>query len=568
MSDDEDTSVLIDGKTETKLTPIYKAPNIAHSPPKVDQNVSVFTVRNHCIVLSTTVAILSGFEFGYDLGICSYLVPNVKNVFQLTCQEEHMIGISWIFGALLASVLGGLLVDGFGRKWAIVCSTSLMIIGSVLTAITSSYTMLLIGRLMGGFSGALCTVAQCVYSAEISQEHHRGRLVTIYQLGAALGFLTPTLANVACNIPWQVMVWIPVGPALIQISIVTIFLSESPHFKLLQMSQSFDTKRYSCAVGSSWETVFLALGLVFFQQFTGRFAVLRYAHGLFAVLGVCPETVATVTTITFSFVKVCAICLCVCVIDRLGRRPALILGGTCMMTSLALIGVLCAMEESHALGLLRPGVCDDHTPLPTGDGLHYSSGTGLAPMLPTGAPPPFPLLPTPVPLVAPQNCEEEDIPIPSNLPPSLQYLALFTMLCYEVAYSFSLGPVTWLLLVEIFPAAVRGKSVSMVCTLYWLADLLVGTTLVHVVHAFTLGGAFLMYSVMCLNAIIFVFLFIPETRAKSLHLIAQELKNMSSKNRMFQNLQALPCLSKNEWLQQKSMQYRQVAHSVAESAVI
>nr|CAD7398567.1 unnamed protein product [Timema poppensis] len=500
----------------------------------------------------------------------------------------------------------GLLVDGFGRKWAIVCSTSLMIIGSVLTAMTSSYTMLLIGRLMGGFSGALCTVAQCVYSAEISQEHHRGRLVTIYQLGAALGFLTPTLANVACNIPWQVMVWIPVGPALIQISIVTIFLSESPHFKLLQMSQSFDTKRYSCAVGSSWETVFLALGLVFFQQFTGRFAVLRYAHGLFAVLGVCPETVATVTTITFSFVKVCAICLCVCVIDRLGRRPALILGGTCMMTSLALIGVLCAMEESHALGLLRPGVCDDHTPLPTGDGLHYSSGTGLAPMLPTGAPPPFPLLPTPVPLVAPQkcikgifcsgafcllqlivplsliacsctttdytfmhpccSCEEEDIPIPSNLPPSLQYLALFTMLCYEVAYSFSLGPVTWLLLVEIFPAAVRGKSVSMVCTLYWLADLLVGTTLVHVVHAFTLGGAFLMYSVMCLNAIIFVFLFIPETRAKSLHLIAQELKNMSSKNRMFQNLQALPCLSKNEWLQQKSMQYRQVAHSVAESA--
>jgi hypothetical protein len=157
-----------------------------------------------------------------------------------------------------------------------------------------------------------------------------------------------------------------------------------------------------------------------------------------------------------------------------------------MMTSIALLGLISTMEESEEDLILTPSLepCGSIkigelvSVLPSGGGFHYATGTGISsPLLPTGVPPPFPLLPTPVSLVADDAYAGASplcsVPVNTADPPPLRYLALFAVICYEIAYSFGLGPLTWLLLTEIFPASVKGCGVYLTTSLHWFADLII-----------------------------------------------------------------------------------------------
>ncbi|XP_069687122.1 solute carrier family 2, facilitated glucose transporter member 10-like [Periplaneta americana] len=582
MSDEEDTTILLSEKNEDRekigATLVIRQPLSANGP-----NVTDVTSRSHiALLLASFVAALGGLAFGYDMGIGTNMLPQIKETFELSCMEQHIIASTWLTGAIIASFIGGIVIDGCGRRWTICCTASMLVLGSVISALASSYPLLLCGRLMAGFGGALSAVTQCIYAAEVSEAQSRGRAVLLHQLGVATGLLLSSIAGIGDDTQWRMVIWLSAIPAATQ-GLVALFLPHSPHFKLLQMSQSSQSKQSPscCAMGNLAETLLLAFGLMFMQQFSGRPTVLYYAPRVFMLVGVCPDAAFTVATIILNIIKVGAVSLSLCVVDKIGRRQSLIVGATCMMTSIALLGMISSMEEGDVDLLFNSNLepCQsiemgETVPvLSSAGGFHYTAGVGMAsPSLPTGMPPPFPLLPTPVSLVADDTyvgaspwCPES---IDSSLSSSMRYLALFALICYEIAYSFGLGPVTWLLLTEVFPASVKGRAVALTTSLHWFADLITPATFSTFVSTITLGGAFLCHSVVCLNAIFFIFLFIPETRGKSLHQIAQGLKNMSSKTRMFQNLQGLPCLNKNAWLQQKSRQYRQVSHSTIESTII
>lgn len=168
-----------------------------------------------------------------------------------------------------------------------------------------------------------------------------------------------------------------------------------------------------------------------------------------------------------------------------------------MMTSIALLGLISAMEESEVDLLINPALkpcgsieMGESVPvLPSGRSFHYSTGIGMSsPLLPTGVPPPFPLLPTPVSLVADDTYANESpwcpVSVNTSLSPSLRYLALFAVICYEIAYSFGLGPVTWLLLTEMFPASVKGRAVCLTTSLHWFADLIIPATFTYFISKY------------------------------------------------------------------------------------
>lgn len=190
-------------------------------------------------------------------------------------------------------------------------------------------------------------------------------------------------------------------------------------------------------------------------------------------------------------------CLSVCLVDKIGRRPSLIVGATCMMTSIAVLGLIFALEESEMDLLFNPALepcgsmeMGEMVPvLPPSGSFHYAAGVGVSSqLLPTGVPPPFPLLPTPVSLVADDTyagvSPQCPVSVDTPLSPSLRYLALFALICYEMAYSFGLGPVTWLLLTEIFPASIKGRAVSLTASLHWCADLIIPATLTHFISKY------------------------------------------------------------------------------------
>ena len=178
--------------------------------------------------------------------------------------------------------------------------------GSAISALANSFPLLLCGRLLGGFACVLSIVSQCVYAAEMSEATSRGCAVMLFHLGASVGLLLSSIAGTGDDIRWQMVIWLSAIPAALQGLLITFFLPHSPHFQLLQMSHSMQTKHPSAcsALGNLAEMLLLALGLVFLQQLSGRSAVLYYAPRVFILVGVCPDAAFTVAAIFLNIVKV------------------------------------------------------------------------------------------------------------------------------------------------------------------------------------------------------------------------------------------------------------------------
>jgi len=206
----------------------------------------------------------------------------------------------------------GVVVDGCGRRWTICCTASLLVFGSVVSALASSFPLLLCARLVGGFAGALSAVTQCIYAAEVSEPQSRGRAVLLHQLGMAAGLLLSSIAGTVDNTQWRMVIWLSAIPAAIQGLVTLIFLPYSPHFKLLQMSQNLQIKQSPtcCALRNLTEMLLLAFGVVFLQQFSGRPVVLHYAPRVFLLVGVCQDAAFMVAAIILNIIKVseCFVC--------------------------------------------------------------------------------------------------------------------------------------------------------------------------------------------------------------------------------------------------------------------
>jgi len=103
-----------------------------------------------------------------------------------------------------------------------------------------------------------------------------------------------------------------------------------------------------------------------------------------------------------------------------------------------------------------------------------------------------------------------------SLGDSLKYFALVTLLLYNSAFAFSLGPLGWLIISEIFPLKVRGVGMSIGSLTNWFVNAIVAFTFLKLVNALTPAGAFWVYAGVCVLAMIWGYYYIPETKGVSL----------------------------------------------------
>ena len=118
-------------------------------------------------------------------------------------------------------------------------------------------------------------------------------------------------------------------------------------------------------------------------------------------------------------------------------------------------------------------------------------------------------------------CDDET----NILPFGLRYLAFVALVLYVAAFSLSFGPVTWILLTELFPVSLKGQAMSMGQAVNWSANVFVSVTFLDAVRVMTLPFVFLMYLLFAVLSIIFIYKFVPETKGKSLEEISNMLKN-------------------------------------------
>ncbi|NWV70437.1 GTR10 protein, partial [Malurus elegans] len=535
------------------------------------------------LLLSATVSLLGGLIFGYELGIISGALLQLQTDFHLSCFQQEVVVSAVLIGALLASLAGGILIDRHGRRRAILVSNLVLLVGSLILTLARSFVVLVIGRMTVGFAISVSSMACCIYVSEMVAAQRRGLLVSLYEAGITLGILLSYALNyvfAAVGEGWRYMFGLAIGPTIMQFLSI-LFLPVNPvklsswdsdcqegliplqdtgdraaaeqepyqekHYSFLDLFRSRDNMRRRTLVG---------LGLVLFQQFTGQPNVLGYASKIFHSVGFQSNSSAILASVGLGAIKVVATLVAMALADKAGRRVLLMAGCVVMAVSVTTIGLSSRMaplamardckaatdpNASHSLIQHPPTLVSPQAALspvtPASDAAQSQAspafaatrgltevfaGTQSQEIVPNSS------LTQKRGLVSQSKKGDLD----STGPPlgaapwaqhtALNWITLLSMMAFVSAFSIGFGPMTWLVLSEIYPAGIRGRAFAFCNSFNWAANLLISLSFLDLIDAIGFSWMFLLYGLMGVLAVIFIYLFVPETKGQSLEEIDQQ----------------------------------------------
>jgi SP family galactose:H+ symporter-like MFS transporter len=188
-------------------------------------------------------AALAGLLFGLDIGVISGALPFVKNAFKLSVESEGTVVSALLWGAVIGTVISGILSSKLGRRKTILVSALIFVFGSILCAVSPSEHLLIGARLFLGVAVGVASFTAPLYLSEISPQRVRGSLISMYQLmitiGIVLAFLSNTwLASYATfggvtGGHWRIMLGVIAVPASLMF-LGVLFLPESPRWLFLK----------------------------------------------------------------------------------------------------------------------------------------------------------------------------------------------------------------------------------------------------------------------------------------------------------------------------------------------
>jgi len=499
--------------------------------------------RSYTVSIALIVAV-GGFLLGFDATVISGAVPFIKNYFQLTGVSGDL-KLGWAvsclgWGALGGNAVAGFLSDYFGRK-KVLLMTALLFAGSAaLSALATDFTTFVVSRIVAGVAVGCSILVAPVYIAEISPSKQRGSLVSFNQLMIVIGISASFFSNYALlesgKNNWRWMLGVEAFPALLYF-VLLFFVPESPRwlFSKGRENEALDifakvggaehaqeeirsvrenAKQQDVGVGISallsrkmQFVMFIALAIAFFQQITGINAVFYYLPTIFSQAG-GGTNAAFKQAIIVGLVNLGMTFVAIKWVDRLGRKPLLVLGTAGMAASL----LTCAWAFHNSNYQLTPKsykvLVDAKVPADLIEELkqqepavfvtdkeflaHLDAKLGKERLEP-----------------------HHDALTTAGLNIRAS-IVLYAIIGFVASFAISLGPVMWVLLSEIFPNAYRGAAISVVG--FWNSVVSATVTMIfpwELTH-FRASGTFLGYGLMALAALIFVVLWIPETKGKSL----------------------------------------------------
>ncbi|XP_025930008.1 solute carrier family 2, facilitated glucose transporter member 12 [Apteryx rowi] len=517
--------------------------------------------------LSSAIAAISGLLMGYELGLISGALLQMSSILALSCKEQEIVVSSLLFGALFASLTGGFLIDRFGRRFAIIIASSLLVLGSLILLPYESYGMLIVGRIAIGISISLSSIATCVYIAEIAPQHRRGFLVSLNELMIVIGILFAYISNYAfasVSHGWKYMFGLVIPLGALQ-AIAMYFLPPSPRFLVMKnndeaarkvlerLRETSDATKELTVIKSSLKDehqysfldlfhsknnmrarMLVGLTLVFFVQTTGQPNILFYASTVLKSVGFQSNEAASLASTGVGVVKVVSTVPATVFVDQVGSKTFLCIGSSVMAVSLVTMGLVnrnihvnftnvCKSQSLEDSFLHRPGnlssltndsLKDLFASMASQERISFNTqrkpdiaGTGeqnrtalAGGKSTTGS-----------------HTESEEVPV------VLKWLSLASLLAYVAAFSIGLGPMSWLVLSEIFPGGIRGRAMALTSSMNWGINLLISLTFLTVTDLIGLSWVCFIYTIMSLASLAFVIVFIPETKGCSLEQISMEL---------------------------------------------
>src|SRR5436853_6532188 len=183
------------------------------------------------VYVAALFAALGGLRFGYDTGVISGVLIFIKREFGLTTVAEEIVVSGVLLGATLGAIVGGKAAVLFGRGRVLLVTAAIFGIGALASAMAPSPSVLIVSRVVLGLAIGLASTNVPVYLSEVAPPHARGWVVSLFQLAVTVGIVVAYLTDYAfAGVEgWRWMLGLAVTPALV-FGTGMFFLPETPRW--------------------------------------------------------------------------------------------------------------------------------------------------------------------------------------------------------------------------------------------------------------------------------------------------------------------------------------------------
>ncbi|WP_445165627.1 sugar porter family MFS transporter [Mycolicibacterium sp. Dal123E01] len=449
-----------------------------------------------------SVAALGGLLFGYDSAVINGAVDSIQADFGIGNAELGFAVASALLGAAAGAMSAGRIADRIGRISVMKIAAVFFFVSAIGTALAPNVTTVVIFRIVGGIGVGIASVIAPAYIAETSPPRIRGRLGSLQQLaivsGIFLSFVINWLLQRAAGGPnqelwlgldaWRWMFLAMALPAILY-GALAFTIPESPRYlvashkipearkvltmllgeknleitisriqQTLQREDKPSWRDLRKPTGGLFGIVWVGLGLSIFQQFVGINVIFYYSNVLWQAVGFDADQSAIYTVIT-SVVNVATTLIAIALIDKIGRKPLLLIGSSGMAVTLITMAIIFANAT----------MVDGKPSLPGASGV----------------------------------------------------IALIAANLFVVAFGMSWGPVVWVLLGEMFPNRIRAAALGLAAAGQWAANWLITVSFPGLREH--LGLAYGFYGLCAILSGLFVWKWVMETKGVSLEDMHAEL---------------------------------------------
>ncbi|HUU38034.1 MAG TPA: sugar porter family MFS transporter, partial [Candidatus Desulfaltia sp.] len=338
--------------------------------------------RQSYVIFVTVIAAIGGLLFGFDTAIVAGATRYLKDQFALTSLQEGWAVSVVLIGCMFGAGFAGTISDRLGRKRFMLVSAVLFFVSAIGCALPQSMLQFLIFRFVGGLGIGSASILAPLYIAEVSPARIRGALVSVNQMAIVTGILLAYFVNWAFAgvgpSNWRWMYGMGALPAVI-FFVLLLRVPESPRWLVKQsreaealevLSRVNDAEMAAAEVRSIKETLLLeggslaelfrpgfrralliAVVLAIFQQITGINAILYYAPRIFERAGferisaIGQSTIVGLVNMLFTIVAIL-------LVDKVGRKPLLLIAAAGMGVSQCLLGAAFRIENFSGTGIL------------------------------------------------------------------------------------------------------------------------------------------------------------------------------------------------------------------------
>jgi sugar porter (SP) family MFS transporter len=428
------------------------------------------------------IAGLGGILYGFDMGIIAAALIFVRSTFSISTQMEEVVVSVVLIGSMFGAVVGGTFADRAGRRTILLWGGAFFIAGSILAPLSPNIVALIIARTLLGIAIGFTSVTAPVYVSEIAPPQSRGRLIGLYQFALTGGIALADLVGywLASNHAWRAMFGVGAIPALLFLLLV-LSVPESPRWLVAHdrsAAAEAVLRSYTDKEGASLLLADIRVSLLVTVE--KRWAALwtpTVRRGLLIAVGfVVLQQVTGINTIVYYGPQIFA--MAGIALDKSAIFATLLVA---VVNLLATIPALVLVDRLGRKPLLYWGVGGMTLSLFLLAYSFHNQGT---------------------------------------LQSWLGVVATACLMVYIACFAFSMGPIAWIIVAEVFPLRLRARGVAAATLASGASNFIISLTFLSLIKAAGNAVTFCLYGAFCILTLFFVRFVMPETRGCELESIS------------------------------------------------